>query len=160
MAEHKDLSLSLRAFLLAYRWRRIDPVPVAGLEKDLNECRVALVTSAGFVVPGDEPFSDAIRGGDWSYRVIPGDSEVQTLEEHHRSGSFSHVGIEADRNLGLPLDRLRELAAAGTIAEVAPRHISLMGSITAPGRLLKQTLPAVAEMLVEDHVDVALMVPV
>jgi D-proline reductase (dithiol) PrdB len=160
MAESKDLSLSLRAFLLTYRWRRVDPVPVARLIRPFGECRVALLSSAGFVVPGDEPFSDAVRGGDWSFRVIPADAEVGALEEHHRSDSFSHAGVEADRNLGLPLDRLRELAADGTIGEVAPRHISLMGSITAPGRLLKDTLPRAAEMLIEDHVDVALMVPV
>jgi D-proline reductase (dithiol) PrdB len=62
--------------------------------------------------------------------------------------------------MGLPLDRLHEFAADGTIGEVAPRHISLMGSITAPGRFIKRTLPAVAGLLVEDQVDVALMVPV
>lgn len=160
MADTKDLSLGLRAFLKAYRWRRIEPVPVARLAKPLSECRVALVSSAGLVVPGDEPFSDSVRGGDWSYRVIPADAEVQALEEHHRSESFSHAGIDADRNMGLPLDRLHELAADGTIGEVAPRHISLMGSITAPGRLLARSLPEAAAILVEDAVDAALMVPV
>jgi hypothetical protein len=35
-----------------------------------------------------------------------------------------------------------------------------MGSITAPGRLLKQTAPAAAQLFVEDTVDVALLVPV
>ena len=160
MAETSELSLSLRAFLKAYPWRTINPVPAASLSKPVAECRVAIVSSAGFVVPGDEPFSENVRGGDSSFRVVPADAEVQALEEHHRSDSFSHEGLEADRNMGLPLDRLHELAAAGAIAEVAPRHISLMGSITAPGRLTKKTLPKVAEVLREDQVDVALMVPV
>ena len=62
--------------------------------------------------------------------------------------------------MGLPLDRLRELEGCGLIGSVAPRHISVMGSITAPGRFVSRTLPAVAEILVEDGVDVALMVPV
>jgi D-proline reductase (dithiol) PrdB len=35
-----------------------------------------------------------------------------------------------------------------------------MGSITAPGRLIKQSAPAAAALLVEDHVDVALLLPV
>lgn len=160
MANPSDLSLSLRAFLLAYRWRRIDPVPVARLRRPLTECRLALVSSAGLVVPGDEPFSDSVRGGDWSHRLIPSDVEVQILEEHHPSESFSHAGIDADRNMGLPLDRLHELAADGTIGEVAPRHISLMGSVTAPSRLLAHTLPEVAEILIADGIDAALMVPV
>ena len=35
-------------------------------------------------------------------------------------------------------------AHAIEIGEVAPRHASLMGSITAPGRLIRRTAPAVA----------------
>jgi hypothetical protein len=35
-----------------------------------------------------------------------------------------------------------------------------MGSITAPGRLIRDTAPEAAEWLVEDEVDVALLVPV
>jgi D-proline reductase (dithiol) PrdB len=160
MVETHTLTLALRAFLNTYPWRRIDPVPVASLEKPVSECIVALVSSAGFVVPGEEPFSGSVRGGDFSFRVVPCDVDVQSLEEHHRSNSFSHAGVEADRNMGLPLDRLHELAAAGEIGSVAPRHISVMGSITAPGRFVEGTLPAIANLLVDDNVDIALMVPV
>ena len=120
MAETRELSLSLRAFLKAYRWRTIEPVPVASLTKPISQCKVAIVSSAGFVVPGDEPFSESMRGGDFSFRVIPADTDLQALEEHHRSDSFSHAGLDADRNMGLPLDRLHEFAADGTIGEVAP----------------------------------------
>ncbi len=160
MADTSDLSLSMRTYLRAYPWRRIDPVPAAALTKPLDECRVALVSSAGLVVPGDQPFDESVRGGDFSFRIIPDGADVQSLEEHHRSESFSHDGIEADRNMGLPLDRLHELARQGTIGAAAPRHISLMGSITAPARLVKRTLPEVASILSGDGVDVALMVPV
>ena len=160
MVEERELSLKLRAFLKTYPWRRVDPVPVAALEKPLSECTVALVTSAGFVVPGQEPFSQTVRGGDYSYRVIPREADLQSLEDHHRSDSYSHDGVDGDRNLGLPLDRLHELARAGDIKKVAPRHISVMGSITAPGRFVKRTLPEIADLLLEDRVDVALMVPV
>ena len=160
MVEMRDLSLKLRAFLKTYPWRKIDPVPVARLDKPLSECRVTLVSSAGFVVPGQEPFSQSVRGGDFSHRIIPRDVDLQTLEDHHRSDSYSHEGVDADRNMGLPLDRLIDLEAAGEIGSVAPRHISVMGSITAPGRFIKRTLPEIVDILVEDQVDVALMVPV
>lgn len=160
MVETRDLSIKLRAFLKTYPWRRIDPVPVARLEKPLGDCRVALVSSAGFVVPGQEPFSGSVRGGDFSYRVVPHDVDLQALEDHHRSDSYSHDGVDADRNMGLPLDRLSELSASGVIGSVAPRHISVMGSITAPGRFVKRTLPEITDILIEDQVDVALMVPV
>jgi D-proline reductase (dithiol) PrdB len=153
------LSLKLRAFLAAYRWRRIDPVPCAELGPDLSAARVALVTSAGFVAPGDPPFDPDVRGGDFSFRVLPDGIDVQSLEEHHRSDAFDSSGIELDRNIGLPLDRLHELVAAGEVGSAAGRHVSLMGSITAPGRLTRDTAPAVAELLAGDDVDLALLVP-
>jgi len=137
----------------------VNPVPGASLEKPIERCRVALVSSAGLVIPGEPPFDDGVRGGDFSHRVIVGDAGVQLLVDHHRSDAFDHSGIAADRNIALPLDRLRELALAGEIGEVAPRHVSLMGSITAPGRLVRKTLPAVVDQLSADKVDLALLVP-
>jgi D-proline reductase (dithiol) PrdB len=62
--------------------------------------------------------------------------------------------------MGMPIDRLRELATAKEIGSVAPRHFSVMGAITAPSRYVKKTLPVIADHLVEDGVDIALMVPV
>jgi hypothetical protein len=55
---------------------------------------------------------------------------------------------------------MRELVDSGRIGEIAPRHPSMMGSITAPGRMIKQTAPQAANDLIEDQVDVALLVPV
>ncbi len=135
-------------------------MPCATLHRPIGECRVALVTSGGLVAPGDTPFDEAVKGGDWSYRVIAGDAPTAALGEFHRSESFDHAGIARDRNLALPLDRLRELAASGEIGEVAPRHLSFMGSITAPGRLVKKSAPEAAALLVDDEVDIALLVPV
>ena len=155
-----DLPLWLRAALTVYRWRRIDPVPSAPLPRPLSRCRVALVTTAGLVPPGALPFDAGVRGGDYSYRVIGGDADVRTLTEHHRSESFDHAGVERDKNLAFPLDRLRELVASGELGEVAPRHLSFMGSITAPGRFLAESVPAATALLREDGVDLALLLPV
>jgi hypothetical protein len=35
-----------------------------------------------------------------------------------------------------------------------------MGSITAPGRLIRDSAPAAAKLLADDRVDVALLIPV
>lgn len=155
-----EFSLPVRLFLRAYPWRRIDPLPWTPLGKPLAECRVALVSSAGLVPAGDQPFDDTVRGGDWSWRPIPEDVDLTAMVDSHRSESFDHTGLAADRNLVFPRDRLRELAAARRIAAVAPRHASFMGSISAPGRLVSRTAPAIAEMLLADQVDVGLLVPV
>lgn len=160
MGDYSEFSMPVRLFLKAYPWRRIDPVPAAKLRRQLSESRVALVTSAGFSLPGQEPFDDSVRGGDVSFREIPWDADVRTLVETHRSESFDHRGIQEDPNLGFPLDRLRELAADGRIGSTNRRHFSFMGSITAPGRLIRDSAPVVAEQLASDEVDLVILVPV
>ncbi|MBI3940041.1 MAG: hypothetical protein HY315_04345 [Acidobacteria bacterium] len=160
MAELSEFSPPLRLFLQVYPWRRIDPVPWTPLSKPLAESRLALVSSAGFVLPGQEPFDASRRGGDPSFREIPGDAGVANLVDTHRSESFDHRGMRQDPNLAFPLDRMRELLGAGRIGSLNRRHLSLMGSITAPGRLVRDTAPEAARRLVEDGVDVALLIPV
>jgi D-proline reductase (dithiol) PrdB len=155
-----ELPLSVRLFVKAYPWRRVDPVPWARLARPLAEARVALVSTAGLTLPSQEPFDNDVRGGDWSYREIPSDADVTTLVDSHRSSSYDHSGVHADPNLGFPLDRLRELADAGAIGAVNHRHFSLMGSITAPGRLTTRSAPAVADALAADGVDAVLLVPI
>jgi len=154
------LPLSLRLFLKSYRFRKVRETPCTPLSKPMRECTVALVTTAGLVVPGDPPFDADLKGGDYTYRVIPDDVEVSSLEEHHRSQSFDHSGIERDRNTAFPLDDLRLAADSGLICSVAKRHLSFMGSITAPGRLVSKSAPEAASLLVQDKVDIALLAPV
>jgi len=160
MGDLSEFSFVIRAFLKTYRWRRIDPVPWTPLRKPLAEANVALVTTAGLVMAGQQPFDDKIKGGDSSYRVIPGDADVSALIDTHRSETFDHSGVQSDPNLAFPLDRLHELASDGRIGRVSKRHLSFMGSITAPGRLISDTAHAAARLLVEDAVDVVLLVPV
>ena len=100
MVRVKDLRFTLRAFLRAYRWRRIDPIPWSTLRRPLNQCRLALVSTAGFVLPGQTPFDPSIKGGDPSFREIPGDVDVTTLIDTHRSETFDHSGLRLDPNHG------------------------------------------------------------
>jgi len=160
MGDVTEFSFAVRTFLKLYRWRRIDPIPWTPLRKPLGECNVALVTTGGLTLPDQTPFDDNLDGADYSFRIIPGDAGVSTLIDTHRSETFDHAGIQSDPNLAFPLDRLHELARDRRIGRVNSRHLSFMGSITAPGRLIRDTAPAAARLLVEDAVDVALLVPV
>jgi D-proline reductase (dithiol) PrdB len=155
-----DLPLRYRFFLRTYRWRRADAVASATLGCELGNARVALVTSAGLVAPGDAPFDLDLKGGDSSFRTIASDIDLGSLTMHHKSDAFDHAPMAADRNVAFPLDRLRALADDGTIGAVAPRHLSFMGSITAPEPLIAGSAPAAAELLAGDGVDIALLVPV
>lgn len=46
--------------------------------------------------------------------------------------------MRSDPNLAFPLDRVREMVAERRIGALAERNLSFMGSITAPGRLLRE----------------------
>lgn len=160
MGDLSEFSLPTRLFLRSYAWRRVEPVPRSLLRKPLSGCRVALVSSAGFVLPGQKPFDAPVRGGDASFREIPAHVDASILVESHRSRSFDHSGMRSDPNLAFPVDRLRELGRSGRIGSVNHRHISFMGSFTAPARLITHTAPEAARLLRADEVDVALLVPV
>ena len=160
MGDISEFSFKYRLFLKTYPWRRIDPVPWTRLKKPLKDCRLLLVTSAGFTTPGQKPFDDTFLSSDTSIREIPADADVSSLIENHRSDAFDHTGIRQDPNLAFPLDRMRELAEDGRIGSLNHRNLSLMGSITAPGRLIKKTITPIVPRLVEDQVDIALIIPV
>jgi D-proline reductase (dithiol) PrdB len=160
MAQLSDLKLAYQVFMKAFPYRRVDWRPGARLSKRLREACVAVVTTAAFFKPDQPPFDTSIRGGDYSYRVIPLVTDLSTLRIAHRSDAFDMCGIASDKNLALPLDRLKSLAEEGVIGSVAPRHFSFMGSIAAPGRLIANTAPEVARMLLEDAVDAVLLTPV
>ncbi len=156
----EDLPFRYRLLLKTYAWRSVQPVPCAVLRKPLDHSRVALVTTAGLVGPEHAPFDLSARGGDVTFRVIPADVDLQALRVQHRSDAFDRSAVDRDRNVAFPLERLQELVVDGVVGHVAPRHLSFMGSITAPGRLRAETAPQAAGLLVEDQVDVALLVPV
>lgn len=149
-----------RWLLRAYPWRRITPTPWTPLARPLSECRLGLVSSAGLVLPGQAPFDAGIRGGDPSFRGIPSDANAEDLIDTHRSQSFDHTGMRRDPNLAFPLDRARELAERGRIGSLAATHLSFMGSILAPGRLVRRTAPEAARRMVAEGVDAALLIPV
>ena len=162
MATIQEMKLKHRLFISNYPFHRyeVKDNPVSKLSKPLSESKIALVTTAGFMREDDERFSNLIKLGDPSFRQIPNDIDVQTLIEDHDSDSFSHEGLEADKNLAFPLDRFRELEKEGKIGSLNDRHISFMGSIISAGKLIKKTAPQVAKMLKEDGVDAVFLTPV
>lgn len=167
MARLDEIELTERLFLKGYPFRKYAPRPgdplshaITPLRKPLPDCRVALVTTAGLSLPDQLPFDETSKMGDNSFRELPADISPQLLQMHQRSWAFDHTGVLRDRNLALPLDRLREMRARGEIGDLAPHHYSFMGSLVGPAKLLKQSAPEVARRLVADQVDVALLTPV
>jgi len=159
MANVSDLSFKDRLWYHRYRFRRVDPLPWAPPGPPVSQARVAVVTSAG-LHHGHDPSFEKVKGGDFSYRWIERDVYLQDLVCTHPSGAWDRSGVEADRNLAVPLDRLRELHGSGEIGDIAPRHASFQGSITAPLRLVRQTAPEMARGMADDGVHVVILTPV
>ena len=155
------LSTKNKTALSLYPWKNCKPDLSHQLQKPLSECNVAIVSSAGlYDVHNQKTFDPMILGGDYSYRIIPSDINMNTLREGHRSNSFDHEGIRENPSTGLPIPQLNALVKAGYIGKINYRHFSIMGSITAPSRFIKNTIPDIVKYLKEDHVDVVLLVPV
>ncbi len=167
MAQFDDIELVERLFLKGYPFQRYSPRPenpaslaITPLRKALSASTVAIVTTAGLSLPDQPPFDTTIKMGDSTFREFPGEISPQRLEMNHRSWSFDQTGVLRDRNLVIPLDRLREMQQRGEIGAIAPHHYSFMGSIVGPAKLMKQSAPEVARRLVHDNVDVVLLTPV
>ena len=120
----------------------------------LRRRRVAIVTTSGVHARGDRPFEI----GATDYRVIPGDTPAAELIMSHSSVNFDRSGFQEDVNVVFPLERLRELEAAGEIGSVSGFHYSFMGA--APIRALEPKARELAILLKKDRVDAVLLTPV
>ena len=120
----------------------------------LAQRKIAIVSSAGLVVRGEDPF----RGRDPDYRVIPADTKPDQLLISHISVNFDRTGFQEDRNVVFPLERLNELAAEGVIGSVAQNHYSFMGA-TDPVQM-EPHARQLATRLKRDQVDAVILSPV
>lgn len=120
----------------------------------LSQRRVAIVSSAGLVVRGDQVF----RGRDADYRAIPTETQPNDLLCSHISINFDRNGFQEDWNVVFPRDRLDELAAEGAIGSVAATHYSFMGA-TDPVQMVDGAKD-VAARLRQDRVDAVLLTSV
>lgn len=127
------------------------------LRNPLKSCRVALVTTAGVHRKDQLRFNMEDPHGDPSFRELRGDVRCNELMVTH--DHYNHADADRDINCVFPIDRVRELAAAGEIGEVSPLHFGMMGFITDPAPLLERTAPYLAQALVAAGVDVAVFTP-
>ncbi len=122
MVRMNDLDPELRDFLNDYRMPAVPGAPWVEPAAP-HRRRVALVSSAGLRLPEDRPFGEG--AGDW--RAIPGARAGEAVMDH-LSVSHDRSGFQRDLDVVFPVERLRELAAAGEIGGEAPCHYSFMGA--------------------------------
>jgi len=149
-----DLPAYEAEHLLEKNTLRFDTTPFVD-GPPLSERRIAIISTAG-LHPADQPNFD-LR--DTGYRTIPGSYSADRLVMSHSSVNFDRTGFQQDINIVFPIDRLRELEAAGEIGSVADHHYSFMGAGWEPLEI-KATCEQLAGLLKEDQVNAALLVPV
>lgn len=121
----------------------------------LEEATVAIVTSAALHRADQELFTPSDTG----YRLL--DRSDRDLILGHWSSNFDRTAFLLDINSVYPIDRLEELAANGTVGDVAPRHVAFSGNQPdTVSELRLDTGPAAAAELRADGVDVAILTPV
>ena len=149
-----------------------DSGPFTGMKKPLAESRLALLTSGGHFIEGDDPQplgvenmsqEEAIRRLDEMVKeearlsVIPVDTPPDRLRVRH--GGYDISAVQTDPNVAFPIAILRELEREGRIGRLHHDAFSFMGA-TSQLQLMKKTAPRWAEMLKDTGVEAVLLVPV
>lgn len=140
-----------------YDWTINEPSTLTALDKPLKDCRVSVLTSGGVshcTMPAWDP--DARN----DFRLDAVESAAVGSDFAVNDSYYDTRDAEQDVNSVFPIDRLRELEAAGEIGSVSPRLWSgFMGRIYKRTHVSEVAGPAWAAELAADEVDLVLLVP-
>lgn len=162
----------VRGYASAERRYVYEDGPFAALNQPVHRSRLALFTSSGHFVVGDDPqpfgitamtqeeaiarINDFLRAAP-QLSTIPIETPQSNLRVRH--GGYDIRAAEKDPNVVFPLDRLLELEAEGIIGELAPRAYSFVGA-AAQTRLKNAVAQSWAAQLNDEGVEAVLLVPV
>lgn len=155
MVRLRDLPESEREHLLSKNLPPLGPPVWKHRNRPVSDLRIALITTAGLHFRDDPAFEFS----DATFRPISGDEDANNLIMSHSSVNFDKSGFAEDVNLVFPIDRFRELQAAGEIGTLADTHYSFMGAGLQP-EFYEASAVQVAGMLKKDQVDAVFLTPV
>lgn len=142
-----------------HRFVRTEGIPWTSLKQPVRESVIGLVTTAGVHMKTQPAFDMDDPNGDPGFRVIPASIKPEELIITHKY--YDHSAADKDRNVVLPLDRLRELQAEGLIGRIAPFVYGFMGHIDGPylETLVNETASEVARCLKRDGAEAIVLTP-
>lgn len=140
----------------AFDYTVLRDTPITNLNKPLNECKLALLTTGGLHLKSDLPFDTKSLEGDCSFRILPGAVRHEDITITHES--YDHTFINADLNCVFPIDRMKEYVNERKIKSLSEEHYSFMGHIYVTGPLLDNSGKA-GKRLKELGVDIAFLTP-
>lgn len=143
-----------------YRWACFDHVPFSPLQRALQDCNVALVTTAAPFDPANgeqgpgAPYNAAAK----FYRVYSGSNlDDPDLRISHIAIDRTHTTAE-DINTYFPLAALRRAAERGQIGRVGPRFHGLPTN-RSQRATLEIDCPDLVSRVIADGADAAILVP-
>ncbi len=134
-----------------------DAIPLARLTRSLATTRLTFVSSAGVQPKGTLPFDVVHPVGDYTFRRVPSTSNPVDLEIHQLK--YPTVGAHRDLNVIFPIERLQELAADGVIGGLTPNLFSFIGYNMDRERLERTLAEEIADAVVADGAEAALLCP-
>ena len=155
-----------RSFRVGYEQMSMqaDTPAWTALERPVEEATIALLTSAGLYLRGEQQPFDGERErreptwGDPTYRVIPREVTQSQIDATHLH--LNTRDLLTDFNVALPIRAFDTLAAEGAIGRLAAEHYSFMGF---QERDLEEWRtrygPEVARRLREQEVDALVLAP-
>lgn len=137
---------------------RDTPPPWAPPPVDLRHARLTLIGSAGIYANGQTPFDAEHPLGDHTYRALASDTDLSATRIAH--DHYDNGAAREDRNAVYPLDRLRELVAAGEIGGLTEHVFTFMGYQPDYVLLMERFIPTLLDVVMIEQPDAALLVPV
>ena len=117
---------------------------------------MALISSAGLYLEGQEPFNYRSFYGDASFRTFPSEFPLSSLRL--TASDFDRSGFDADPASLFPLLELKTVLSESG-GQTAEHHFSLLGFCLKPKMLLETTVPRILHALREDKTDLVLLIP-
>jgi len=134
-----------------------DFIPLARLRKPLSQTRLTFVSSAGVQPKGTMPFDVVHPVGDYSFRRVPSTAKIRELEIHQIK--YPTSGALKDLNVIFPIERLQELASEGVIGGLTPNLFSFIGYQMDPPTFERTLAKDIADAVVADGAEAALLCP-
>src|SRR4051794_2799655 len=147
------LTEAQRTSLLSHESIENESVPWAARARPGAAAPLALVTPGGPRGGGAAPSTGGHRGS----RPTPADTPLANIMLSHTSIGFDRSDVQRDLNVAFPLDRLRELIAAGELGSLASTHYAFLGAQRTYDGILNESGPEVARALKADGVEAVLL---
>ena len=137
--------------------RKSDFVPLAPLRKPVSQSRLTFVSSAGVQPKGTLPFDVVHPVGDYTFRSVPSDCKPADLEIHQIK--YPTRDAHRDLNVIFPIERLQELVSEGVVGALTANFFSFIGYNMDPERLERTLAEQIAEAVVAEGAEIALLCP-